>query len=264
MPLSRSTREIASETPWVVTLALLALPVAAQGTWTPPFNHNEAHGAPGAGIATWSHPYAPWGAQVVQTVPMSQSSAWSPTAGLIPPAGMTLYPVWQWPSRFNAVHMALIPKGRYRGMVLVWDSDPVLANHPPQFASTPANQYLSFQPYAIIDPADSPTVWDPLPGGNQAFRYRNFLLPMSNLFAPTPTSGAPDGWTLFCSGHAWSPFGDLVVAGGTIFNVSSPPVPLYHGDGHSCSTGDSQHRTIRVPVRRCTLASLAGGSMAPP
>jgi hypothetical protein len=137
--------------------------------------------------------------------------------------------------------MALIPKGRYRGMVLVWTTVPVLGRHP---ANPPlqSSEYTSFQPYSIIDPSDAPTVTDPLAGGPRSFRYRNFLMPVEfpalqpvNLtptlpppFNPPPSGVVPgtDALGLFCSGHAWSSFGDLVVVGGTDFDlgrVSSPP-----------------------------------------
>ncbi|MBX3463239.1 MAG: hypothetical protein KF830_08710, partial [Planctomycetes bacterium] len=119
--------------------------------------------------------------------------------------------------------MALIPKGRYRGMVLVWNTVPVLGRHP---GSPPpqASQYTSFQAYSIIDPSDAPSVTDPLPGGPQAFRFRNFLLPVEFpagqpvSLSPTPFIQGTDAFGLFCSGHAWTPFGDLVVLGGTDFD----------------------------------------------
>jgi hypothetical protein len=110
------------------------------------------------------------------------------------------FPFWSpilrpvWPSRFNAVHMSLIPVGPHRGKVLVWDAGETIAFADP-WAPGPL---WSFQRYAIVDP-------DP----NAATRFFNYFLPMAPL---TPTPGALD---LFCSGHAWSPFGYLVVAGGT-------------------------------------------------
>lgn len=140
--------------------------------------------------------------------------------------------VYEWPqpatagsSEFNGLHMSLIPKGRYRGMVFVWGTSPVLADHPPSYVAPQgplpallANERMSFQPYAIVDPADTPTVTDP--GINIPFRFRNFLLPLGIYNTNAPQFFAQD---LFCAGHAWSPFGDLIVAGGTDFT------PAFYG-----------------------------------
>jgi|GEM_PF-2055586 len=191
--------------PWLVLGSL----VAQGGTWTFPFNHNQPHN----GNGTFSDPFGPWKA--------------TPQHSMLPisaPAG-TVFQNFGWPApgtngqSFNAVHMSLIPKGRYRGMVLVWDIVPVLAAHPTG-QGLPTGQWMSFQACAVVDPAPVPTVTDPLATGNQAFRYRNFLLPMG-VFQPGTPGLEPQN--LFCSGHAWSPFGDLIVVGGTEFYSSPTP-----------------------------------------
>jgi len=118
---------------------------------------------------------------------------------------------------FNAVHMSVIPKGPYRGHVLVWNIDQVSAIvHPPNAPSgiAPIPQPIgaqSYQAYAIIDPADAP---------ESGIRYRNFLVPIGTPVSPT-TVPLQKGKNLFCAGHAWSPHGDLVVAGGTDFLLPS-------------------------------------------
>jgi len=95
-----------------------------------------------------------------------------------------------WPSTFNAIHMALIPVGDHRGRVLVWDGGFTLGDAAPFVP----NQTFAFQRYSIIDPAPAASLV-----------FRNFFVPTSSKFAED----------MFCSGHAWSPFGYLVVAGGT-------------------------------------------------
>ncbi len=81
------------------------------------------------------------------------------------------------PHRFMAGHMSLIPKGPHRGKVVVWNFMRVLI----------INQYWS-----IVDPV--------------AQTYENFELPIDNSVGD-----------LFCSGHAWTKDGDLLVAGGNRF-----------------------------------------------
>jgi hypothetical protein len=85
-----------------------------------------------------------------------------------------------------------------------------LGSHPdsgedPGFVTQGQNDYYSLQPWAIVDP-------DPQPG---AVQFENYLLPI----APAVVSGgvpssAPN---LFCAGHAWTQYGDLVVVGGTTY-----------------------------------------------
>ncbi|MGB3968744.1 MAG: galactose oxidase-like domain-containing protein [Planctomycetota bacterium] len=110
----------------------------------------------------------------------------------------------------NAVHMVLIPKGPYQGMVLVIPIAPVVGKDP-QAAQLPplaTGDYRAFQPYSIIDPTPVPA----------SFRYRNYLLPMAGIYTPNASDPVNDDTEgLFCSGHTWSPFGDLIVVGGTIY-----------------------------------------------
>jgi hypothetical protein len=170
----------------------------AQGTWTAPFQHNEPYN----GNGNFTHPYVPWDFELAGALP--------PGTAIEPPAGMNVF--LGWPDapagvrKFNAVHMSVIPKGPYRGHVLVWNVEPVLAKNPSWV--TPAqghHDYMSFQPYAIIDPGES------LPANG--VRYRNFLLPLGE-YDPLAN---PAGQNLFCSGHTWTEHGDLVVVGGTDF-----------------------------------------------
>ncbi len=183
----------------------LAEPAVAQ-TWSPPFNHNQAH----AGYGDYSHPYSPWNST---DYPVSYPTpAGTP---IVDPHGLLSTTGWPQPAvaggkNFNAVHMSLIPKGPYRGMVIVWNRDErVIAGWP---LSNPV--LTAFQPYAIVDTADVPAE-DP-PGSGIRVRYRNFLLPV----------GQASDEDLFCAGHAWSPYGDLIVVGGTDYILSSPS---YHG-----------------------------------
>lgn len=127
-------------------------------------------------------------------------SATDPYAGF--PAGtFVIDGFYDFPTRLKAAHMALIPRGPHQGKVLVWDQDPVVgfAPHLPQGSGVG----WSYQPYAIVDPR--PT----LPPGQ--VRFRNFLLPIGPVLNDT-------GGDIFCSGHCWTPFGDLVVVGGTDFS----------------------------------------------
>lgn len=103
-------------------------------------------------------------------------------------------PLAVWPTTFNAIHMALIPVGPYRGHVLVWDK-----------AET---QLRPHQRWSIVNP-----YWTP---GSGQLRFRNFFLPMPQ----TASTG-----DLFCAGHAWGRDGRLFVAGGTAIY---PIPPTYY------------------------------------
>lgn len=83
--------------------------------------------------------------------------------------------------RFNAAHIAVIPKGPHRGKVMTWD---IRAD-----ASTPEWK----QRWSIVDPA--------APGGPTFLNYEL-------------TMPADEG-DLFCAGLAWTSAGDLLVVGGT-------------------------------------------------
>lgn len=81
------------------------------------------------------------------------------------------------PHRFMAGHMALIPVGPHRGKVLVWNFMRV---------------QIGKQYWSIVDP-NVPS-------------FLNFELPVNNQLGD-----------LFCSGHAWTKDGHLLVAGGDRF-----------------------------------------------
>ncbi|MCU0865331.1 MAG: galactose oxidase early set domain-containing protein [Planctomycetes bacterium] len=111
--------------------------------------------------------------------------------------------------RFNAIHMCLIPKGPYRGHVLVWNRHAVVLR--PGNGFDP-NNFWAFQAWSIVNPS----VNAPAP------RFRNYLLPIGPVTLP-PGVTLPDATNpidvadLFCTGHAWSHRGDLIVAGGATF-----------------------------------------------
>ena len=107
----------------------------------------------------------------------------------------------------NAVHMALIPTGVHRGKVIVWGIGPQLAFAP---GFPPVGDLWSWQPYAIVDPAVNP----------EGLRFLNFFLPLDH--TPLTANPLPVPTDLFCAGHAWSPFGYLVVAGGTRYVPGVP------------------------------------------
>ena len=115
-------------------------------------------------------------------------------------------------ANFNALHMCLIPKGPHRGKVLVWGNHPFVAKTPTFVANQPANEYYSFQVFGIVDPA-------PTPAG---FRFQNFLLPIEPITTSQMGPLATSVPNFFCAGQTWSPYGDLVVVGGTTFVV--PPL----------------------------------------
>lgn len=210
-----------------------------------PFNHNQPH----MGNGVFTSPYSPWWSGYG----LSNSSAPSPAVtftgqfpptipGSFVPANVTYQasgggtavvftpnPDRGWPQpqplqnyrTFNAVHMALIPKGPYRGHVLVWNNLEVVGvvNPPtvPALAPPPPGQALrtqSYQAYAIIDPADAP---------QRDIRFRNFLVPTGDeLVLPQQTTIANN---MFCTGHVWSPYGDLIVTGATGYVQIVPPPP---------------------------------------
>jgi hypothetical protein len=172
------------------------VPLAAQGSWANGFNHEKVP-SPNA-----TDHLIPWGGY---TNPGIQYFSY-------------LGATYSWPNAmapnnimFKAVHMALIPKGPYQGMVLVWNDTPVLIRAPGYGPTIPANHYWSCQAYSIIDPAEQPV----------GPRFRNFLLPIAHLLPVNPTSPNDEPADLFCAGHTWSRDGDLIVAGGTIWSASA-------------------------------------------
>lgn len=202
-----------------LSLAAAGDAVRAQA-WSAPFNHNGNFN----GNDRYTHPYSPWHTLVpggaMGAPPANLTWAPGEVGGEIDNVddgngGSVFLAPYTWPQpswtgapSFNAVHMAVIPKGPYRGMVLVWNVNHVLGRVNP--LGTPAlnpGEYQSFQAYAVIDPADEPPA---------DIRFRNFLVPIGDLLTvgPLPLLIGKD---LFCSGHAWSPYGDLIVVGGTDF-----------------------------------------------
>ncbi|MEO6595692.1 MAG: hypothetical protein ABIP94_13145, partial [Planctomycetota bacterium] len=95
--------------------------------------------------------------------------------------------------------MSLIPVGLHRGKVIVWDQSYVHVDAAPFVPGV----FWNLQRYAIVDPT-------PATG---AKRFFNYYLPVEEV--PTGPLVPTTFQDLFCSGHAWSPFGYLVVAGGT-------------------------------------------------
>lgn len=122
------------------------------------------------------------------------------TNHLVPFPGSTLFTA-DFDAPFNAIHMSLIPRGKDRGKVIVWDSRKYVMQPNGSYAG--GGQPWSFQCWSIVDPAVNLT----------GPRFQNFLLPVH----PIVITPAPEDWVveaLFCAGHCWSPYGDLIVAGG--------------------------------------------------
>ncbi len=190
------------------------------GMWEPGFNHSI------------SPSVAPYGTD--PTVPFQNFGTSPPgNAGYLPPpppptigdvAGSGTYTAnYYWGQNgifgppehrqaFCAIHMTLIPKGPNRGKVMVWGGNmPVLLR--PNGALSSQDWFC--QPWSIIDPSSTPNGQPP---SSSNPRMQNFLLPLSARGATFVPAGetAQHEWvpTLFCSGHAWSQHGDLVVAGG--------------------------------------------------
>lgn len=109
-----------------------------------------------------------------------------------------------WPPRFKAIHSSIIPKGRYRGHIIAWDTVLTVGIDD----TICPGEEIAFQYYTIIDPK-------PAPGQP---RFRNFLVPLGPSHEPAPDALSGDTsvlWpNLFCNGHTWTPNGDLIMAGG--------------------------------------------------
>jgi Domain of unknown function (DUF1929) len=116
---------------------------------------------------------------------------------------------YKFPDTFNAIHMSLIPKGPNKGKLMVWDNALVLAKIPSLDMS---GDYWAMQVWAIVDP-----------DADAAVRFQNFLFPLGKIEKDPgdPTNTAL--WklpNLFCAGHAWTPNGDLLVAGGMRWDLA--------------------------------------------
>jgi hypothetical protein len=112
---------------------------------------------------------------------------------------------------FNAGHAALIPKGPHRGKVLVWTENAFAirgTNVGPPGSLPNLHDHWGCQCYSIVEP--TPTPGQP--------RFHNFLLPIGVVNLP-PGASQSTAADIFCSGQAWSPFGDLVVVGGQVWNI---------------------------------------------
>jgi hypothetical protein len=215
--------------------------MALAQSWSEPFNHNQIHPTqnggqviPGVSNGNWTDPYSPWTILPASTAytffsPPASVAANATISGVnvfyhnaaITPADMA----WPQPGQngrsFNAVHMAVIPKGPYRGMVVVFNLEPVLAKLSPYAVpALTATEYQPYQAYAVVDPADSPL------GG---VRYRNFLVPIGDPLIPQ--NPLVISRHIFCGGHAWSPYGDLIFGGGTDYQIdpsqTNPPINLF-------------------------------------
>ena len=106
---------------------------------------------------------------------------------------------WGFPTRFKATHCSVIPKGPHRGKLLLWNTDPVVAKS--TFTGT---EWWSWQAIVILDLDPEATT-----------RCYNYLLPIAKVYE---TGGLEYYPSLFCAGHAWTEFGDLVIAGGNSWN----------------------------------------------
>ena len=120
--------------------------------------------------------------------------------------GITYLFEYFFPVTFNAIHMSLIPKGPNRGKLVVWDNAPVLAVWP----TIHATDLWSFQAWAIVDPADEPA----------GARFSNHLFPVGIVEGSLGTPATIRIPNLFCAGHAWTPNGDLLIAGGMRWDLA--------------------------------------------
>jgi len=117
---------------------------------------------------------------------------------------------WRFPDRFKAIHCSVIPKGPHRGRLLLWDGSPVIAK-----STATGPDWWSWQCIVILDLSPGATI-----------RCRNYLLPISKVLDPLALGNFYK--SLFCSGHAWTENGDLVIAGGNIW-LSSFTAYNYQG-----------------------------------
>lgn len=166
---------------------------SVEGVWLTGFNH-QIHYFPGT--PPTPNPNA-----------TSYMAAFPSGVEFTPPGVLFGWGDWQHPGligTLNAIHMSVIPKGPYRGQVLVWNREPVLIQ--PNLPTT-GSTWWACQAWSIVNPAPNA----PVP------RFRNFVLPLHVVpqWPPAPSAVGPwDMADLFCTGHAWSEHGDLVVAGG--------------------------------------------------
>lgn len=157
--MSRRVRSclITMVTVWCGAVGLHAQ-VSAQGAWLPGFDHGK--------------PVEEGGVSFLGPKPAGDPRA-------------------VWPDRFEAVDMALIPKGPYRGAVMVFDYEPACAP--------------GWTRFAIVDPLRKRS----LVTARGSFDFLDAWLDIDS------TAPELERNELFCAGHAWTAEGDLFVAGGT-------------------------------------------------
>lgn len=187
-PLSHSVTQSLVVGSCGLVIGLASARAQGQGQWVMAYDHK--HAVPGvASDATTPFTYPGGPEWPVRLIPPDATA---------PPTSV---------ASMNAIHMSLIPKGIHRGKVIVYGSGPSVAFAAP---FPPAGNLWSFQPYSIVDPAIAPA----------GLRFLNFFLPLDSTTFPPPPGVVPRD--LFCTGHAWSPFGYLVVVGGTRYVPGQP------------------------------------------
>jgi hypothetical protein len=126
------------------------------------------------------------------------------------------------PLLFNSLHLTLIPKGPHRGKVLAMPGDVVVASSVGFFGTSDP---WSLQPVSIIDfSKDAGTPEKP--------RFLNFLIPVGKSSEIQNNQANPPYTDItypnfFCVGHAWSPSGDLIMAGGSRWGFNPPDLITY-------------------------------------
>lgn len=121
---------------------------------------------------------------------------------------------WKFPDRFKAIHCSLIPKGPHRGRLLLWDGSIVVAS-----CNATNQELFSWQCLVILD-------LDP----DAEIRCRNYMIPINPVdIDPSPTATLNYYLSLFCAGHAWTEFGDLVIAGGNAWPQNVFSAQAYPG-----------------------------------
>jgi hypothetical protein len=109
------------------------------------------------------------------------------------------------PRFMNSLHLAVIPKGPHRGKVLGMSADVILTRGSPYLQGNP----YSLQTATIID-------FDKTAGTPEKPRFLTFQIPIEKPTITTQGAKTLSSFpNLFCAGHAWSPSGDLVIAGGS-------------------------------------------------
>lgn len=252
----------------VATFVALAGSARAQGSWGTPFNHETVHTGTVIPNPNATDHLIPFGG--FQNPNISYYTQYGA--------------IFDWLQRLNAVHMCLIPKGPHRGKVIVWGAttglvgSAVLVRAPGFGPSLQPDQYWACTAWSIVDPAAQPV----------GPRFRNFLLPIEIFTAPPVHATTYHTASLFCAGQAWSPFGDLVLAGGTQFGVPTllgpvltfafnpsatsagwPPTgggtPLYSGEVGMWQRGpDLQHGRFYPTVTVTARLNRLGTATQPP